>query len=48
MTLTLEGRKLTAEEEFAVVNQIMENSNLEIVCLVDVRTQTASNAAKKH
>ena len=35
MTLTLEGRKLTAEEEFAVVNQIMENSNLEIVCLVD-------------
>ena len=34
MTLTLEGRKLT-EEEFAVVNQIMENSNLEIVCLVD-------------
>lgn len=35
MTLTLEGRKLTGEEELLVVNQIMEHSNLEIVCLVD-------------
>lgn len=35
MTLSLEGRRLTCEEELCVVNQIMEYSNLEIVCLVD-------------
>ncbi len=35
MTLTLEGRKLTAEEEFRIVNTITENSNVEILCLLD-------------
>ena len=35
MTLTLEGREMTSEEEFAVVNQITENSSVEIICLVD-------------
>lgn len=35
MTLTLEGRQLTSEEEFAIINQITENSNVEIICLVD-------------
>lgn len=35
MTLTLEGRELTSEEEFAIINQITENSNVEIICLVD-------------
>lgn len=35
MTLTLEGRDMTAEEEFQVVNRITENSNVEIICLVD-------------
>lgn len=35
MVLTLEGRALTPEEEFLVVNRITENSNLEIICLVD-------------
>jgi len=35
MTLTLEGRSLTAEEEFRIVNTITENSNIEIMCLID-------------
>ncbi len=35
MTLTLEGRELTVEEEFAVINRITENCNVEIVCIVD-------------
>lgn len=35
MTLTLEGRDLTAEEEFRLVNTITENSNVEILCLID-------------
>lgn len=36
MTLTLEGRELTAEEEFRIVNTITENSSIEILCLLDV------------
>lgn len=35
LTLTLEGRELTAQEEFAIINQITENSSVEIICLVD-------------
>lgn len=35
MTLTLEGRKLTPEEEFQIVNEITENSQIEILCLID-------------
>ena len=35
MTLTLEGRMLTAEEEFRIVNTITENSSIEILCLID-------------
>lgn len=35
MTLTLEGRELTAEEEFQIVNTITENSSIEILCLID-------------
>ena len=35
MTLTLEGRSLTAEEEFRIVNKITENSSIEIMCLID-------------
>ena len=34
MALTLEGRELTAAEEFAVVNTITENSQIEILCLL--------------
>lgn len=35
MALTLEGRDMTAAEEFAVVNTITENSQIEILCLLD-------------
>ena len=35
MTLTLEGRSLTPDEEFRVVNTITENSNIDVVCLLD-------------
>ena len=35
MTLTLEGRSLTPEEEFQIVNTITENSQLQILCLLD-------------
>ena len=35
MTLTLEGRELTAEEEVAIINTITENSDIEILCLID-------------
>ena len=35
MTLTLAGRPLTPEQEFSIVNVITENSQIEILCLVD-------------
>lgn len=35
MALILEGRKLTAEEEFRVVNTITDNSGIEVLCLID-------------
>lgn len=35
MTLTIEGRELSAEEEFSVVNAVTENSDIEILCLID-------------
>lgn len=35
MALILEGRELTAKEELEVVNTITENSNIEVLCLID-------------
>ncbi|MFR2849885.1 MAG: septum site-determining protein MinC, partial [Hungatella hathewayi] len=35
MTLTLEGRDLTPEEEFQIVNVITEHSQIEVLCLLD-------------
>lgn len=35
MALMLEGRELTAEEEFRVVNTITDNSGIEVLCLID-------------
>ena len=35
MTLTLEGRILTAKEELQIINTITENSDIEIMCLID-------------
>lgn len=36
MTLTLAGRPLTPEQEFAIANVIMDHSQIEIMCLVDL------------
>lgn len=46
MVLTLEGREMTPEEEFQIVNQITENSNLEIVCLVDTDAKRIEHCEK--
>lgn len=35
MALILEGRELTPEEEFRIVNTITDNSGIEVLCLVD-------------
>ncbi|MGN0158028.1 MAG: septum site-determining protein MinC [Brotaphodocola sp.] len=35
MALILEGRKLTAEEEFQIINTITDNSGIEVLCLID-------------
>lgn len=35
MTLTLAGRELSAEEEFQIVNTVTENSQIEVLCLLD-------------
>ena len=43
MTLTLEGRDLTPEEEYRVVQTITENSDIEVLCLLD----TDGNRTKK-
>ena len=34
MTLTLEGRDLTAAQEFAIVDTITKNSQIEVLCLL--------------
>lgn len=46
MTLTLEGRNLTSGEEFAVINQITENSNVEIICLLDTEANRIERCEK--
>ncbi len=46
MTLTLEGRALTAEEEFAIVNEITEHSSVEIICLVDTDVKRIERCEK--
>ncbi len=35
MALMLEGRELTAEEEFQIVNTITDNSGIDVLCLID-------------
>ena len=36
LTLTLAGRSLTPEQEFQIANMIMEHSQIEIMCLMDM------------
>ena len=46
MTLTLEGRPLSAEEEFQIVNTITENSQLQILCLLDTDAERIERCEK--
>lgn len=46
MALTLEGRELTSEEEFQIVNVITENSNVEILCLIDTDAERINRCEK--
>ena len=46
MTQTLEGRPLSAEEEFQIVNTITENSQLQILCLLDTDAERIERCEK--
>ena len=46
MTLTLEGRRLSPEEEFSVVNAITENYGIEILCLIDADAERIRRCEK--
>lgn len=46
MALMLEGRELTAEEEFRVVNTITDNSGVEVLCLLDNDAQRIERCEK--
>lgn len=46
MTLTLEGRSLTAAEEFEIVDTITRNSQVEILCLLDTDAERIERCEK--
>lgn len=46
IALSLEGRELTAEEEFKIVNTITENSSVEVLCLIDHDAQRIERCEK--
>ncbi|MBS6953605.1 MAG: septum site-determining protein MinC [Enterocloster asparagiformis] len=46
MTLTLEGRALTPEEEFLIVDTITRNSQVEILCLLDTDAERIERCEK--
>ena len=46
MVLTLTGRPLTPQQEFEIVNVIMEHSQIEIVCLVDLDSNRTRRCEK--
>ncbi len=46
MTLTLEGRDLTPEEEYRIVQTITENSDIEVLCLLDTDGNRRENVRK--
>lgn len=46
MTLTLEGRTLTAEEELQIVNTITDNSGIEILCMIDTDAKRIERCEK--
>ena len=46
MTLTLEGRELTAAQEFAIVDTITKNSQIEVLCLLDTDAERIDRCEK--
>lgn len=46
ITLTLEGREMTAAEEFEVVKAITENSQIDILCLLDTDAKRIARCEK--
>ncbi len=46
MTLSLEGRPLSPEQEFNIVNTITENSQIEILCLLDTNAERIHRCEK--
>lgn len=46
MTLTLEGRCLTAADEFQIVDTITKNSQIEILCLLDTDAERIERCEK--
>lgn len=46
MTLTLEGRELTADQELAIVSTITENSDIEVLCLIDTDAKRIERCEK--
>ena len=45
-TLTLEGRDLTAAQEFAIVDTITKNSQIEVLCLLDTDAERIERCEK--
>ena len=46
MPLTLEGRELTAAQEFAIVDTITKNSQIEVLCLLDTDAERIERCEK--
>ena len=46
MTLTLEGRDLTAAQEFAIDDTITKNSQIEVLCLLDTDAERIERCEK--
>ena len=46
LTLTLAGRSLTPEQEFQIANMIMEHSQIEIMCLMDMDSDQIKRCEK--
>ncbi|MCC8059324.1 MAG: septum site-determining protein MinC [Clostridiales bacterium] len=46
IALLLEGRELTPEQEFAIVNTITDNSGIEVLCLIDQNAERIERCEK--
>ncbi len=46
IALILEGRELTAKEEFQIVNTITDNSSVEVLCLIDNNAERIERCEK--